>query len=189
MTDCSQPYLTREDYEKSLNPPQPSNEDEEGDHTDLCVSQPETEMIMAEFQPKYNLRSKSKPTSTNQPKKILQKGQVYEPPSEETLLPSKKTKVTSTQESEVKKVETQTQETKPIDKVTSSTRITSDKAIQTSKSERKNSEISTKETDKVNTTFSFENELNKIKISIPLVELAKNPFIGSKLPKQSVSLS
>ena len=50
-------------------------------------------------------------------------------PSEETLLPNNKTKVASTQESEVKKVETQTQETEPVDKVTSSTRITIDKAI------------------------------------------------------------
>jgi hypothetical protein len=71
--ECSQPYLTREDYEKYLNTPQPSNEDEEGDHTDLCVSQPETEMIMAEFQPKYNLRSKSKTTSMDQPKRILKR--------------------------------------------------------------------------------------------------------------------
>jgi hypothetical protein len=43
--------LTREDYEKSSNTPQPSNEEEEGDHTDLCVSQPETEMIAADFNP------------------------------------------------------------------------------------------------------------------------------------------
>jgi hypothetical protein len=120
----------------------------------------------------------------NQPKKILQKGQAYEPPSEETLLPSNKTKVASTQESEVKKVETQTQETEPVDKITSSTKITSDKAIQTSKSERKNSEVSTKETDKVNTSFSLENELNKIKILIPLVELAKNPAYRKQIAKE-----
>jgi hypothetical protein len=35
--ECSQPFLTREEYEESLNTPQPSNEEEEGDHTDLCV--------------------------------------------------------------------------------------------------------------------------------------------------------
>ena len=131
--------MTREDYEKSLNTPQPSNEDEEDDHTDLCVSQPETEMIAAEFQPKYNLISKNNPTSTDQPKRILQRGQAHEPPLEETLLPNNKIKVAKTQESEVKKVETQTKETGPVDKVTSSTRITSDKAIQTSKSEIKSS--------------------------------------------------
>jgi ribonuclease HI len=181
--ECSQPFLTREDYEKSLNTPQPSNEEEEGDHTDLCVSQPETEMIAADFQPKYNLRSKNKPTSTDQPKRILQRGQSHEPPLEETLLPSNKVKVAKTQESEVKKAETQTKETGPIDKVTSSTKITSDKAIQTNKSEGKSSEVLTKETDKVNTSFNFENELNKIKIPIPLVELAKNPTYRKQIAK------
>jgi hypothetical protein len=154
--DCTQPYLTREDYEKSLNTQQPSNKGEEGDHTDLCESQPETEMIMAEFQPKYNLRSKSKPTSTTQPKKILQRGQAYEPPSEETLLPNNKTKTVSAQESEVEKVETQAQGTEPVNKVTSSTRTMSDKVVQTKKSERKESEVSTKETDRVSGAFSFE---------------------------------
>jgi len=94
--DCTQPYLTREDYEKSLNTPQPLNEGEKGDHTNLCGSQPETEMIMVEFQPKYNLRSKSKPTSMTPPKKIIQTNQAYEPPLEETLLPNNKTKVVST---------------------------------------------------------------------------------------------
>jgi hypothetical protein len=84
--------------------PQLSNEGEEGDHTDICESQPETEMIMAKFQPKYNLRSMSKPTSTTQSKKILQRGQSYEPPSEDTLLPNNKTELVSTQESEGKKV-------------------------------------------------------------------------------------
>jgi hypothetical protein len=181
--ECSQPFLTREDYKKSLNTSQPSIEDEEGDHTDLCVSQTETEMIAADFQPKYNMRSKNKPTSTDQPKRILQRGQPHELPLEETLLPKNKVKVAKTQESKVKKVETQTKETGPIDKVTSSTKITSDKGIQTNKSEKKGSEVLTKETNKVNTSFSFENELNKIKIPIPLVELAKTPLIGSKFPK------
>jgi hypothetical protein len=54
--ECSQPFLTREDYDTSLNTPQSSNEDEEGDHADPCVSQLETKMIAANFQPRYNLR-------------------------------------------------------------------------------------------------------------------------------------
>jgi hypothetical protein len=127
--DCTQPYLTREDYEKSLNTQQSSNKGEEGDHTDLCESQQETEMIMAEIQPKYNLRSKSKPISTAQPKKILQRGQTYEPTPEETLLPNNKTKVVSTQESEVEKFETQAQGTETVNKIKSSTRTMSNKAV------------------------------------------------------------
>jgi hypothetical protein len=50
-------------------------------------------MIAADFQPKYNLRSKNKTTSTDQPKRILQKGQPHEPPLEETLLPRNKVKI------------------------------------------------------------------------------------------------
>jgi hypothetical protein len=57
----------------------------------------------------------------------------------------------------------------------SSTRTMSNKAVQMNKSERKELKVSTKETDKVSGVFSFENEINKIKIPIPLVELAKNP--------------
>jgi hypothetical protein len=140
-------------------------------------------MIAADFQPRYNLRSKNKPTSTNQPKKILPRDQSHEPPLKEALLPSNKVKITKIQEAEVKKVETQTKETGSIDKVTSATKVTSDKEIQTNKSEEKSPEVLTKETDKANTSYNFENELNKIKIPIPLVELAKNPTYRKQIAK------
>jgi hypothetical protein len=181
--DCSQPYLTREDYEKSLNMPQSSNESEEGDHTEICESQSETEIMMADFQPKYNLRSRNKPASMTQPKKILQRGQAYEPPSDETPLPNNKTRRVSIQEPEVEKVEAQTQETEPVNEATSSTKTMNDKVVQTNRSKRKNSEVTTRETDKVSGAFSFENELNKIKIPIPLVELAKNPVYRKQITK------
>jgi hypothetical protein len=181
--ECSQPFLTREEYEEFLNIPQPPDEQEEDDHTDLCLSQPETEMIAADFQPRYNLRSKNKPTATDQPKKIIPRGQSQEPPLENTLLPSNNVKMTKTQESGVKKAETQTKETGPIDKVTSATKVASDKVIQTNRSEEKSSELLIKETNKTNTSYNFENELNKIKISIPLVELAKNPTYRKKIAK------
>jgi hypothetical protein len=67
--DCTQPYLTREDYEKSINTQQSSIEGEERDYTDLCSYQEETGMIMVEVQPRYNLRSKGKRISTTQPRK------------------------------------------------------------------------------------------------------------------------
>ena len=59
----------------------------------------------------------------------------------------------------------------------------SNKAVQTSKSERKDLEVPTKETDKVSGVFSFENEINKIKIPIPLVELAKKPIYRKQITK------
>jgi hypothetical protein len=102
--DCTQPYLTREDYEKSLKTQQSSIEGEERDYIDLCSYQEETGMIMAEVQPRYNLRSKGKPISTTQPKKILPRGQTYEPSPEETVLPNNKVKVVNAQELEVEKL-------------------------------------------------------------------------------------
>jgi hypothetical protein len=140
-------------------------------------------MIAADFQPRYNLRSKNKPVSTEQPKIILPRGQSHEPPLEETLLTSNKVKIMKNQDSKMKKAETQTKEVKPIDKATYSTKDTSDKVIQTNKLEEKNSELLTKETDKANTSYNFENELNKIKIPIPLVELAKNPTYRKQIAK------
>ena len=94
-------------------------------------------MIMAKIQPKYNLRSKSKPTSTTQPKKILPRGQTYEPTPEETLLPNSKVKVVSTQESKGGKSKTQAQGTETVNKITPSTKTMSNKVVQTNKSERK----------------------------------------------------
>jgi hypothetical protein len=140
-------------------------------------------MIAADFPPRYNLRSKSKPTSAEQPKRILPRGQSQEPPLEETLLPSNKVKTMKKQDPKVEKDETQIKEAGPIDKVTSATKVLSDKAIQTNKSEEKNLELLTKETDKINTSYNFENELNKIKMSIPLVELAKNPTYRKQIAK------
>jgi hypothetical protein len=60
----------------------------------------------------------------------------------------------------------------------------SNKVVQTNKLEKKDSEVPTREIDKVSGFFSFENEINKIKIPIPLVELKKKPNL-SKADYQS----
>ena len=96
-------------------------------------------MIAADFQPRYNLRSKNKPVSAEQPKIILPKGQSQDPPLGETLLPNNKIKIMKNQESKMKKADTQTKEIKPIDKDTSLTKNTSNKTIQTNKLEERNS--------------------------------------------------
>jgi hypothetical protein len=59
----------------------------------------------------------------------------------------------------------------------------SNKAVQTNKLEKKDLEVPNRETDKVSGVFSFENEINKIKIPIPLVELAKNPVYRKQITK------
>jgi hypothetical protein len=173
--DCTQPHLTREDYEKSLNTQQFSIEGEERDYIDLCSYQEETDMIMVEVQPRYNLRSKGKPISMTQPKKILPGGQTYDPIPEETVLPNSKEKVVNTQEVELEKVETKTHETEEANTNIPLTKIMSNKVVQTNRLEKKDSKVPTREIDKVSGVFIFKNEINKIKIPIPLVELVKKP--------------
>jgi hypothetical protein len=77
--DCTQPYVTKEDYEKSLNTQQPSDTDDDINNIDVPDYQEVTDSIMAEVQPRYNLRSKNKPALISQPKKILPRGEVYVP--------------------------------------------------------------------------------------------------------------
>jgi hypothetical protein len=86
-------------------------------------------MIMAKIQTRYNLRSKNNPISTTQPKKILPRGQTYEPTPKETMLPNNKAKVVNVQEPEVEKVETQTEKTEAANTNTPLTKIMSNKAV------------------------------------------------------------
>jgi hypothetical protein len=55
--------------------------------------------------------------------------------------------------------------------------------VQTNKLEKKESEVSAKEADRVAGSFFLENEINKIKIPIPLVELAKKPVYQKQVTK------
>ena len=49
--------------------------------------------------------------------------------------------------------------------------------------EKKDLEVPTRKTDKVSGVFSLKNEINKIKIPIPLVELAKKPVYRKQITK------
>jgi hypothetical protein len=55
--------------------------------------------------------------------------------------------------------------------------------VQTNKLEKKESNVSAKETYRVVEGFSLENKISKIKIPIPLVELAKNPVYRKQITK------
>ena len=102
--------------------------------------------------------------TTTQPKKILLRGEVYEPA----------TKGTKTQNTRIKGVDPQGAKTKTVKTQTTRTKTTENKAIQTSKDEKKETEVQSRETEKIIGGFILENEINKIKILIPLVELEKN---------------
>jgi len=57
------------------------------------------------------------------------------------------------------------------------------KTSQINKTEKKGIEARTTEIDKTTGNFSLENEINKIKIPIRLVELAKNPIYRKQIHK------
>jgi hypothetical protein len=113
--DFTQPYLTKEDYEKSLNTQQLSNKDDDIKNTEVSVYEEMTDSIMDEVQPRYNLRPKHKPASTPQPKKIIPRGEIYEPVPKETEIPNRKIKEVDSLNPKVKEAETQVKETKTVE--------------------------------------------------------------------------
>jgi hypothetical protein len=181
--DCTQPYLTKEDYEKSLDTQQLSNKDDDINNTNVPVYQEVTYPIMAEFQPKYNLRPRNKLVSTPQPKKIILRGEIYEPTLKEIEIHNSKIKEVDSQHPKVKEVETQAKEIKTAETHIPVNKLIGNKSAQTNKLEKKESEVSTREMDKGSGGFSLENEINKITIPIPLVELAKNPVYRKQITK------
>jgi len=112
---------------------------------------------------------------TPQPKKIIPRGEIYEPAPKETEIPNSKIKEVDSQNPKVKEVENQAKKTKTTETCVLVNKLMKNQSAQANKLEKKESEVSTRETDKSGGGFSLENEINKIKIPIPLVELAKNP--------------
>jgi hypothetical protein len=68
--------------------------------------------IMAELHHKYNPRPKKKPVSTAQPKKILPRGETYEPVQKETEMQNKKGG--DSQNINLKEAETQARRTNTV---------------------------------------------------------------------------
>jgi hypothetical protein len=161
--DCIQPHLMKEDYEKSLNTKQSSGEDNSLNSVDDPAYQGMVDTIIVELQHKYNLRPKNKPVLTAQPKKILPRGKTYEPAPKETEVQARGTKTVETQ--------------------TLGTASTENKKMQTNRLGKREFDVSAKEIDRVVGGFHLENEISKIKILIPLVELAKNPLYRKQITK------
>jgi hypothetical protein len=80
----------------------------------------------------------------------------------------------------VKGAEAQARKNKAAETQTPETRNTEIKTVLLNKMDRKESEVSAKETDKTTRVFCLESEIKKIKIHIPLVELVKNPVYQKK---------
>jgi hypothetical protein len=129
------------------------------------------------------LRHKNKPTSIPQPNKILPRGEIYVPAPKETETSNNKTKEADSLNLKTKEVETQTKEIKIAKTPSLVSKLMSNKSAQTNKLEKKYLEVLTREMDKGGGGFSVENEINRIKIPIPLVELAKNPAYRKHITK------
>ena len=52
--------------------------------------------------------------------------------------------------------------------------------------EKKEAEVQTKELEKIVSTFNMENQLNKIKIPLPLTKLTKNPVYKKQISKVKI---
>jgi hypothetical protein len=161
--DCQELYLTRQDYEQSLNTRYWSNNNENINITEDSAYQGIADNIMVELQQKYNIRPRDRNITSTQPKKILSKNKVNE-----TTQPTTETLTAKTKAAETQTAETQTAETK---------------ATQNNKSEKRDIEIQTIKIDKATRNFNLENEINKIKILVPLVELEKNPTYRKQIAK------
>jgi hypothetical protein len=142
-----------------------------------------TDNIMAELQQKYNLRPRNRNVTTAPPKKILPRGETDEAAPKAVEKQTVKTKAVDTQSTKTKPTETPVINTRKAEIPMAETKTVETKATQINKSEKREIEIQTREVDKTTGNFNLENEINKIKIPVPLVELAKNPTYRNKLLK------
>jgi hypothetical protein len=146
--DDLEPHLTQQDYEKSLDMESMFKNDENINNLGDSTYKGLANSIMVELQHKYDLRPREKKSTNIPPKNIVSRNKA----SEATFTkPSTKTQV-----ARIKKVQT--------------------KEMKNKKPKNKEFEVQTREIEKPIASFNLENELNKIKIPMPLLELSRNPI-------------
>jgi hypothetical protein len=91
--------------------------------------------------------------------------------------------VLNTQNINVEEAETQARRTKAVETRTPETRNAENNTVLLNKMDKKETDVSAKETNKIVGGFCLENERKKIKIPIPLVELAKNLVYRKQITK------
>jgi hypothetical protein len=128
--------------------------------------------IIAEIHEKYNLRPRNKSLPTAPKKNILRRGETDETAPKVAEKQTAKTHTANTQPIKSKSVGTPAMKTQAP--------VSETKSTPQRKDEKKGMEAPNIESDKALGNFSPENEINKIKIPIPHVELAKNPIYRKK---------
>jgi hypothetical protein len=114
--------------------------------------------IMVELQQKYNLRPRETSTTSVPPKKILLRNKENEEVVTKQI------------------VEKQVAQAKTVQKQAAQAKRVETKETKTKKTKNIETQTSTRKSEKAAQGFSLENKINKIKIPMSLVELAKNPI-------------
>jgi ribonuclease HI len=172
--DNRSPYLSRQDYEASLIKESKSEDKVNNNVTDDCTYQSIADDIIADLQGKYNLRPRNKNLPNVQTKKGLLRNDTDE------VNPKVADKQSAKRNTIDNPVQLEPVGTTPVN---TQAPIKENKVTSQRKTEKKGMEASNIENDKAQGNFNLENEISKIKIPIPLVELAKNPVYRKQIAK------
>jgi ribonuclease HI len=172
--DNRYPYLSRQDYEASLIKESKSEDKVSNNATDDHTYQSVADDIIADLQGRYNLRPRNKNLPNVQTKKVLLRNDTDE---ENPKVADKQSAKRNTTDNPV---QLEPVGTTPVN---TQTPIKENKVTSQRKTEKKVMEAPHIENDKALGNFNLENEISKIKIPIPLVELAKNPVYRKQIAK------
>jgi ribonuclease HI len=173
--DNGYPYISRQDYESSLIEENKSENLATVNATDDHAYQTIADDIIADLQGRYNLRSRSKNLPNAPVKKILSRNDTNE----------ENPKVADKQSVNQRKTDNPVQ-SEPVNiptPVNIPNPVKEKRVTPQPKNDKKIMEVPQIENEKVIGNFNLENEISKIKIPIPLVELAKNPIYRKQIAK------
>jgi hypothetical protein len=170
--DNRYPYVSRQDYEALLMKESKLEDAVSFDATDDHAYQSVADDIIVDLQGRYNLRSRNKNLPNVQAKKVLLRNDT----NEEN--PKVADKQSANRNIIDKPVHPESVGTNPVNiqnPINIQNPVKEKKVAPQQKTEKKTMEAPHIENDKVIGNFNLANEIGKIKIPIPLVELAKNP--------------
>jgi hypothetical protein len=133
---------------------------------------------MVKLQHKYSLRPRNRGVAISQMKKILPRSEIDEIVSKNVEKKTEKTNIMDIQHTKTKVAEIPTVKTQKVKVPAMETKPSPQR-----KDDNKGTEAQTIENDKIAGSFNVKNEINKIKIPIPLFKLAKTPSTEKKSPR------
>jgi hypothetical protein len=171
------PYLSRQDYEASLNKESKSEDTVTNNTTDDHTYQIVADDIIDDLQGRYNMRPRNKNLPNVQTKKVFLRNDSNE---ENPKVSNKQSAKRNTIDNPV---QLEPVGTTPLN---TQTPIKENKVTSQHKAQKKVMEAPHIENDKAIGNFNLEKKISKIKIPIPLVELAKNPVYRKQIAKMII---